>query len=166
MEARHNTRPCVQAFQVKRKVWQNSSGKVQKSSRAMREKSVLSMTHRLFIQQRHANVPAGGWMCTLGRQPQVMETACRSGWESSSRRGKFHPFIGVDVFLLQFWVKVAWKSCQSKISVFPHSAHFPEGVHPGRPRSRDKGQSFHNAPEENKIKPQESSFPEGPPDYN
>lgn len=39
-------------------------------------RSVLWMTHRLFTQRRHANVWAGGPMCTLGRHSQVLESAC------------------------------------------------------------------------------------------
>lgn len=108
------------------------------------------MTQRLFTQRRRANVWAGGGMCTLGRHSQVMEPARRSSWESSSRRGKVHPFIGRHVCLQQFSVGAAPAANQR--SVFPDSSPFPEGVRPGCPRSGDKGRSFHDAPKENKIK--------------
>lgn len=127
-------------------------------------RSVLWMTHRLFPQRRHANVWAGGRVCTLGRRSQVTEPARRSSWERSGRRGKFQPFIGRDVCPLQSSVEAA--PAASHRRVFPDSAHFPEGVGPGCPRSGDKGRSFHNAPTENKIKAEGALFSEGRPHYN
>lgn len=144
----------------------NSSGKVQKSSPSQCEKCVVDDTpsvHTAETRKRlgrsmnvyiRAPVPGNG---ILAEQLGILEQT----WKISPiyRPGRF--------FFSSFQLKRHQpERAANQRFVFPNSAHFPEGAHPGCPGSRDKGRNFHNAPKENKIKPEESLFLEGPSDYN
>lgn len=71
----------------------NSSGKVQTSSPSQCEKCVVDDTASVHTAETRKRL--GRWTHVYIRAPVPGNGLGRpSSWESSSRRGKFHPFIG------------------------------------------------------------------------